>query len=234
MKEDVADRLLAINRSFYDDFAEEFDASRGQPQPGFSKLVANLPDADCSLLDVGCGNGRFGQYLLDQDLIVSYTGVDSSSKLLESARRNLEGEFKLRELSEPGCLKDLGHFDVISCLATLQHIPKRSNRLRLIGEIAQHLNDDGLIFLSTWQFLDSSRQSRKVVEWTLVSLCKEDLEPNDYLLTWQSGGYGLRYVALIEAEVINSLANSAGLTVSSQFRSDGKEGNLNLYSVLKI
>jgi hypothetical protein len=131
-------------------------------------------------------------------------------------------------------LKELGSNDVISCLATLQHIPKRSNRRRLIREIAQHLNDDGLIFLSTWQFLDSSRQKRKVVEWTQVSLCKDDLEPNDYLLTWQRGGYGLRYVAFIDVEEINSLAISTGLTVSTQFRSDGKEGNLNLYSVLEI
>lgn len=230
--DEVIQQLLSVNSRFYDQFAREFADSRQQPQPGFGRLAGMLPQPCRSLLDVGCGNGPLGRFLLEEGFIQSYTGVDSSSELLHLAKQTIAGEFWLRELSEAGCLRDLGMYDAVCCLATLQHIPGRSLRERLLQEFAEHLNEGGLIFLSTWQFLDSHRQMRKIVDWSEVSLSQEDVETNDFLLTWQRGGYALRYVAYIDAGKISSLADSAGLKVVSQYRSDGREGDLNLYSVL--
>ncbi|MGB3713397.1 MAG: class I SAM-dependent methyltransferase [Candidatus Promineifilaceae bacterium] len=230
--DDVVQKLLTINRGFYDQFASEFAESRQQPQPGFHRLGGMLPKPCRSLLDVGCGNGPLGRFLLREGFIQAYTGVDSSSELLDIAKQTVAGDFWLRELSEAGCLTDLGKYDALCCLATLQHVPGRSNRDRLLKEFAEHLNEGSLIFLSTWQFLDSHRQTRKIIDWSAVSLNQEDVESNDFLLTWKRGGYALRYVAYIDAAEITSLADSAGLQVVSQYRSDGREGDLNLYSVL--
>jgi tRNA (uracil-5-)-methyltransferase TRM9 len=231
---DVIQKLLTINRRFYAQFAGEFADSRQQPQPGFHKLAALLPQPCRSLLDVGCGNGRLGRFLLQEGFIQAYSGVDSSSELIEIAKQSIDGEFWLRELSEADCLHELGRYDALCCLATLQHIPGRSNRVRLLREFALHLNEHSQIFLSTWQFLDSRRQVKKIVDWSSVSLRPEDVEAEDYLMTWKRGGTALRYVAYIDAEEIASLASSAGLRVVYQYRSDGKEGDLNLYSVLAI
>lgn len=230
--DEVIRQLLSVNKSFYDQFAGEFAESRQEPQPGFHRLASMLPRPRCSLLDVGCGNGSLGRFLLGESFIQAYAGVDSSSELLDIAKQTIAGEFWLRELSEAGCLRDLGKYDAVSCLATLQHIPGRSLRERLLQELAEHLNEGSLIFLSTWQFLDSHRQTRKIIDWSAVSLSQDDVETNDFLLTWQRGGYGLRYVAYIDAGEISSLADSARLKVVSQYRSDGREGDLNLYSVL--
>lgn len=56
-------RLNAINRAFYAATAAEFDRSRSQPWPGWLRLLAHLPLPCPSVLDVGCGNGRFGAFL---------------------------------------------------------------------------------------------------------------------------------------------------------------------------
>jgi 2-polyprenyl-3-methyl-5-hydroxy-6-metoxy-1,4-benzoquinol methylase len=137
-------------------------------------------------------------------------------------------------LSEPNCLQGLGLYDLISCLAAMQHIPGRNRRLQLLREMASHLRPDGRIILSNWQFLESTRQQRKIVEWQQIGLRPEDVEENDYLLTWQRGGTGFRYVCFIDAAETAALASEAGLRCLVQFRSDGREGNLNLYTLLVV
>lgn len=233
MKNEVVERLLALNRDFYGGLAGPFARSREAPSPGFDRLLEELPQACARLLDVGCGEGRFGRFLQAHQAIESYTGVDFSAELLAWAESRLPGRFVQRDLSRRGCLDGLGDFDVIACLAALQHIPGRANRLDLLREIKAHLAPGGRIFLSTWQFLDSPRQRRKVVEWERIGLAAADVEPNDYLLTWQRGGSGLRYVCLIDAAETAALAQESSLAVLNQFRSDGREGNLNLYTVLQ-
>jgi tRNA (uracil-5-)-methyltransferase TRM9 len=232
MEKEVIQKLLNINRVFYDQFADEFSETRYHPQPGFAQLSTFLPRPCQSLLDVGCGNGRLGRFLAGEGVIQRYTGIDSSSTLLEIARNFVSGEFWQRELSDSGSLSGLGHFDAVCCLAVLQHIPGKLNRERLLREFVEHLDLGGVIILSTWQFPDSERQLRKVVDWSKASLGREDVESNDYLMTWGTNADALRYVSHIDSDAVNSLADSAGLDVVAQYRSDGREGDLNLYSVL--
>jgi len=228
----VAQQLLALNRRFYASLAVPFAATRQSPQPGFARLRAALPRAPFSLLDVGCGNGRFGHYLVQQHSLRAYTGVDFSAELLETAVTHVPGRYLQRDLSQPGCLDGLGQFDAAACLAVLQHIPGQANRARLLREMGERLGKDGRLLLSTWQFMDSERQRRKLRDWTEIGLSAADVEPNDYLLTWQRDGFGLRYVCYVDESETEKLAAAAGLRILDQFRSDGKEGNLNLYTVL--
>jgi len=233
MERDVIKKLLSINGHFYSRFADEFSDTRFQPQPGFFQLAEILPHPCHSLLDVGCGNGRLGRFLQSSDRVDLYTGIDSSEKLLCIAREGVKGEFHLRELSEGSCLVNLDSYEVICCLATLQHIPGSDNRKRLVSEFVEHLDFEGIIILSTWQFPDSHRQMKKVVDWSSINIDSEDVEDNDYLLTWGGNDSALRYVAYIDKSEISAMAESAGVEVSAHFRSDGREGDLNLYSVLK-
>ncbi|MEJ2748842.1 MAG: class I SAM-dependent methyltransferase [Anaerolineae bacterium] len=236
MTPEVAQKLLALNREFYAALADPFAATRETPQPGFARLRAALPGPVCTVLDVGCGNGRFGHYLQQHNALSHYAGVDFSSELLAHAALRVPGDYFQRDLSQPGCLDGLVQYDVVACLAVLQHIPGYESRLRLLREMKERAGGsraaNGRIFLSTWQFMDSERQRRKLRDWAEVGLNPADVEPNDYLLTWQREGFGLRYVCFVDEAETTRLAEAAGLRILDQFRSDGQEGNLNLYTVL--
>jgi SAM-dependent methyltransferase len=235
MDDGVVDHLLALNRDFYRQFAEPFVETRATPQEGFFKLVDCLPQSRGHLLDVGCGDGRFGRFSLEHGLAGQYTGVDFSAEMLDAARSLTEvGQFLRRDLSRPDCLAGLESHELISCLATMQHIPGRQNRLQLLQEMAAHLAPDGRIVLSNWQFLDSDRQRRKITPWQQAGLHEGDVEQHDFLLTWKRNGRGYRYVAFIDDGETAELAKTAGLRCLAQFRSDGREGNLNLYTVLAV
>ncbi len=232
MRQAVVAQLLQLNQTFYEKMAAPFAGSRQKPWPGFAALSRWLP-AECpDFLDVGCGDGRLGRFLLQSGRIQTYTGVDFSQSLLHIAQTLMAGTFWQRDLSQPDSLYDLHQYDGIACLATMQHIPGRANRLRLLQNMAAHLKPAGRLVLANWQFNQSDRQRRKISNWAEIGLSAADVEPNDYLLTWQRNGFARRYVCLIDAVETAALTGAAGLTVLHQFYSDGREGNLNLYTVL--
>ncbi len=231
MDDSLVRKLVELNTEFYARFADPFAASRSTPQPGFARLLEYLPNTPFSVLDVGCGNGRFGRFLHDAGLLRSYVGVDVTPALMAKIVE-FEGELFVRDISLPDSLQGLGKFDLVVCLATLQHIPGQSNRLRLVHELATHLEPTGLLVLSNWQFLNSSRQRRKIRPWSLVGIEQAQLEPNDFLLSWERGGNGVRYVAHLDDKTTEEMAKLAELHLVNQFTSDGREGNLNLYTIL--
>ncbi len=232
MTPEVAQKLLVLNREFYAALAQPFAETRETPQPGFDRLRAALPDMPCDVLDVGCGNGRFGHYLQQHNALGHYVGVDFSSELLAHAALRVPGDYFQRDLSQSGCLDGLVQYDVVACLAVLQHIPGFENRLRLLREMKERVGSNGRIFLSTWQFMDSERQRRKLRDWAEIGLSAADVEPNDHLLTWQRDGFGLRYVSFLDKKMMAELAEAVELHILDQFYNDGKEGNLNLYTVM--
>jgi 2-polyprenyl-3-methyl-5-hydroxy-6-metoxy-1,4-benzoquinol methylase len=238
VRDEVVAQLLALNQKFYDTQAASFAASRTQPQPGFGKLLAYWPQPGGSLLDVGCGEGRLGRFVQSHRSLEQYVGVDFSAELLEIAQSQLNNvgstqiDFYQRDMTRSDFLAGLGQFDVIACLAALHHIPGRDNRVRLVQEMTEHLSENGRLILSTWQFLDSQRQRRKISDWSEIGLSATEVEPNDYLLTWQRGGFSYRYACMIDAAATAVLARAADLRVLHQFRSDGQEGDLSLYTIL--
>ncbi len=233
MEEEIKEKLLLLNQKFYDDLAEPFAESRSRPQPGFFRILDELPVPCDYFLDVGCGEGRLGRFLLARQTIRWYTGVDFSAELLAHAQEITMGDFHQRDISRPGSLYGLGSYDCVACLAAMQHLPGRTARLDLLNEMKLCLQPEGRIIISNWQFTSSERQMRKVVSWDKIDMTPEQVGPKDYLLTWQRDGFGLRYVSLIDEEETAVLADTVGLEIVNQFYSDGKEGNLSLYTVLQ-
>jgi SAM-dependent methyltransferase len=224
-------RLVELNARFYEDLAAPFSASRAGPQPGYERLVNYFPPPPLRVLDVGCGNGRFARFLLGRGLPFDYTGVDFSPSLLEQAF-GIPGQFVQSDLSQVNALDGLDDYDLIVCLSTLQHIPGHTNRQRLLSEIARHLAAAGRIITANWQFLRSERQRRKIRPWAEAGIDPARVETDDYLLSWERSGSGLRYAAHLDETVTRELAAAAELTIVEQFLSDGREGDLNLYTIM--
>lgn len=232
MDEETVRKIVELNRQFYEEFASSFAESRLSPQPGYERLLDLFSrTARSKVLDVGCGHGRIGRFLSARNIEIDYCGVDFSENLL-SLGTDFPGTFVIRDLSRPGSLDGLGNFDIIFCLSTLQHIPGHQNRIRLVTNMKDHLQDGGKIVIGNWQFLDSPRQKKKIRPWESIGVRSEEVEMTDYLLSWDRDGHGLRYVAYLNDHTIAELAAQSGLFVVDQYRSDGREGNLNLYSIL--
>lgn len=238
MNDATAAVLLDLNQKFYNQFSSSFDTSRYLALPGMYRAVQFLPAKRVNMLDVGCGNGIFSRFMLKNNYLERYLGVDFSAGLLNAATQyeQSEGEtvsFVTRDISQPGFLDGLGQFDLITCFAAMHHIPQHRRRAAMLTEMGKHLLPGGLLFMSNWQFLTSERQRRKVLPWSDIGLEPDDVESHDYLLSWQRGGFGRRYVCQIEVEETQLLVEKSGLIQFDQYRADGKEGDLSLYTILK-
>ena len=128
-------------------------------------------------------------------------------------------------------------FPLITCFAVLHHLPGYDLRRRLLRTLAGLLAPEGRLILSNWQFLTSTRFAQKQIDWQTIGLSvaevEQELEPGDALLPWQQGGYAVRYVHQVDEAEMNQLADDVGLQVAHSFYADGKEGRLNLYSILR-
>jgi SAM-dependent methyltransferase len=239
-------QLLELNRTFYIKVTADFDRTRGGLVAGWQPLLKYIPTAKADepiwVLDVGCGNGRFARALEQKATPLCYVGVDADPTLLALAADHTadlvhtQVSFVQASLDEPGWSKGVhtlhDAYAIIVCFATLHHFPSFSLRLRVMQEMASLLAPDGLLLFSNWQFLTSERFVQKQIDWREIGLSVEDVEPGDALLPWQQGGYAIRYVHQIDALEMERLASATGLKVIDSFYADGKEGNLNLYSVL--
>ena len=194
------------------------------------------------VLDVGCGNGRFARALAQAGQAAEYLGIDADERLLAAAAAQTSSLPQVNtrlievDIARPDWPEQLGseeHFDAVVCLAVLHHFPGLALRQRIVADLAHLLAAQGILALSTWQFLTSERLAAKQVEWAEFGIDPADLEPRDALLPWNQGTYAVRYVHQLELDEVETLAGGAGLRVIDTFRADGKEGNLNLYTLLQ-
>jgi len=189
--------LNEINLDFYRETSAEFDASRGHPWPGWARVVDHIqPGAapPTRILDVGCGNGRFGAFLTDrigdgcEDF--HYTGVDSSASLLRRARdralpfgrcnwfqEDLIESLLARstpcgvvganrgESSVPDAATADPRYALIGLFGVLHHIPSTALRNELLERLGRQLAPGGVLALTCWQFGAFARFRDKVIPW---------------------------------------------------------------------
>jgi SAM-dependent methyltransferase len=245
MNEATRVRLLELNRAFYATVATPFDATRQVRTPGKTRLVAQLSglhDNDpLRVLDVGCGNGRLAFMLEDLGYAVDYVGIDGSPALLAFARDNthslqhVQSTFVEADLSEPDWVDAVtGPFDAVVCLATLQHFPSYGLRRQLMTQLGELADDDGLVVVSAWQFLDSERLRARRLPWAEAGIDATQVEPGDALLSWKQDVYAIRYVHQTDASEFARLAADAGLRIVDSFRADGRTNDLNLYVLMQL
>ncbi len=234
MQPDTISQLLKLNHQFYQTFAEHFSATRQQLQPGVVKVSETLPHKS-RLLDIGCGNGLLAAHLYRKGHTGPYTGIDTSSNLVEIAR-SLEipiAQFHTADLADPGWAADLpdGSFDYIFCFAVMHHLPGEQLRLDLLDQVHRLLSPDGRFIISNWQFLNSERLRERIEPWETIGLTDSQVDNHDYLIDWRRGGHGLRYVHFFTNPELHNLADQAGFAVRGIFTSDGENGKLGLYHI---
>ena len=234
MDASITKQLIELNRKFYDQFGESFSATRQRLQPGVMKILDSI-QADESVLDLGCGNGFFLRTLHDRGHQAALLGADFSLPLLREADSMPGVEFRAVDLTQLSVISDqlsvTDHWSLITCFATMHHIPSREVRLDILRTVKKLLKPNGKFILSNWQFLNSDKLKARVQPWGRVGLSDSDVDEGDYLLDWRSGGEGLRYAHQFSEGELFGLAEQAQMKVEASFLSDGENGRLGLYQI---
>ncbi len=193
---------------------------------------------------MGCGNGRFGCFLAEQQPKLRYLGLDTSAELLEIARsRGPLGsatEFQQLDIVEQDLDACLGErrFSLVALMGVLHHVPGAERRRSLLRALAGRLRPGGLLALTSWQFEAYQRFRDRIVAWEAHNrdaaepIDPAQLEPGDHLLRWGRGAR-LRYCHFADEDEIHALLAPLPCQRLASYRADGREGNLNHYVVLR-
>lgn len=198
--------LLKLNRRFYLKTQQYFNRSRQSPWPGWQKLLPYLQGQTLKVLDLGCGNGRFGIWLSGRRKI-DYTGIDNNAYLLAAAAKTLPGARLIRhDITVSFPVKE--KFDLVAVLGVMHHLPQ-PHRLPILRRAAARLKPGGILFLSLWQFNRS--QESKIIK---------DLGHNDYILDWHLGVEAKRFCHLYTQPEILQLIKVLDLKVLANYTAD--------------
>ena len=240
MSPETALALNAVNLRFYRTRAAAFSATREAPWPGFARVLAHLPAAAGPLLDVGCGNGRFGAALAAaHPLAGPWIGVDASPTQLAACRvrRDLPRRRALLVLdvvAHPDALP-CGPFDAVFAFGLLHHVPGEARRATLLSELAERVAPGGLLAATFWRFGAFARFEKLTVPWESWEAREGagpapcDLEPGDRLLSFGGVADEPRYCHFADDDEIARLIAAPGLPLADRFHADGREGELNAY-----
>jgi len=243
----TARALDALNRRFYRLSAVEFDASRQRPWRGWDHLVPEITrratERHPKILDLGCGNARFGRFLHSRGVgIESYVGLDRSRPLLEAARasplpRALWVESDL-VAHGTAAIASREPFDLIALFGVLHHIPGFSARRALLRSCRARLSPDGILIVTLWRFLDNAEGWYRPIAWsecerrTGIAIDAGRLEPGDSLLPFGKDETMCRYAHHFDAAEPALLLAGLPYETVATFEADG-DGRSNLYLVLR-
>ena len=196
-----------------------------------------------SVLDVGCGNGRFGVFLAERlaDMeartghapSLHYHGLDTDAALLARAREALAGAngvFTLERRDVIAHPPDSGQYDLVALFGVLHHVPGAETRRALLRSLAERVAPGGLLAFACWRFMDYRRFRDRIVPWP------DDLagavEDGDHLLDWRRGETALRYCHYVDDDEQAALVAATGLDEIDSYRADGG-GAANRYGILR-
>lgn len=235
MNDFTAEALNRLNQMFYEQVGESFDATRGQAWRGWLPVLEHL-QAPLTVLDVGCGNGRFAVFLAESlpgNAPIHYVGVDSSAYLLERAQESCAHHQRLQAtfIQQDIVMEALPEIEVdcVALFGVLHHIPGKARRLALMRALAQRVRPGGLLAFACWRFYEYERFRKHIRPmpegW--------QIEAGDYLLNWGKHETALRYCHYTNDAEMDELVEATGLTQVAAYRADGFSNAVNAYRLLR-
>lgn len=213
----------------YTTYAKDFSNSRKFAWNGWKNLLHSELKFE-TILDLGCGNARFLEFLLrNQVEFRTYVGVDNSKVLLNIAKSKFNGfenvKFMYLDLEIPKLAKALDlKFSLITLFGVLHHIHTFEQRLELFKSMSRLLKyESASIVLTIWNFKEMTNWESKVIE---------KINDTDYVLKF-GNSKAKRFLHYTKDEELQELADLANLEITGRFLSDGKTSKLNKYVILQ-
>jgi tRNA (uracil-5-)-methyltransferase TRM9 len=257
MTQDIIKILSNLNKQFYDQAGSvDWNQKPDYYWDGWYQLTKfiqpKLSDNKFKILDLGCGNSRFANFLvseLDSEQIaqIEYLGVDFSVNLMYTFLTNTQPNFAKFQLMELDVIMELHQlketdFDLIVMFGLIHHIPSHQTRTKFFEQVASLLKPSGLLIFTTWQYLDTPRLANRVVQpktevgqkiYEQLGLKGSDLEVGDNILDWPRRIGSYRYSHYFDDYEVNGLIDSSNLELVDSFVCDGKGSKRNRYYVCR-
>jgi cyclopropane fatty-acyl-phospholipid synthase-like methyltransferase len=211
-----------LNRDFYSKNNESFDKSRKDNfWKGFENVKKHLKDGQ-RILDLGCGNARFLEFLTKNNSNFNYLGVDNSTHFIAKNKQNYPTH-KFIEMDIVSNLDQITNkYDLVTVFGVTHHIPGYEYRKDWFQKLEKILSSEGILVLSFWEFnTDKADKEFKPNHY--------QLEKNDYFLGWKGDFLCHRYCHLFGQEEIDEIKKIlSNLIVIEEYSLDD-----NKYLVLK-
>ncbi len=249
MPSNIVRKLNDMNRAFYARVADEFDATRDGAWQGWYGIKTYIPLTSgeshpfARVLDVGCGNGRFGVFIAKENPngYINYFGIDSSRELLTHAEKTLaviphpnfgysleKRDFIEQPLDEK---HDFPYrFHLVVAFGVLHHIPGTAQRMDFVRSLANLVLPDGHLVYTEWRFYEDQRFHKHLLP-PPADLAPH-LEKGDYFLDWGGDKTAMRYCHYVDDAEHKALIAATGLTLAQTYRADGYNRDTNMYVVL--
>jgi tRNA (uracil-5-)-methyltransferase TRM9 len=232
MDKTTINEILELNAHFYESYAKEFSVTRAAPWPGWQNLVPFFSKLEQpSVVDLGCGNGRFLKFLhTNLNTPFHYTGLDISTNLINEAKVNFatetsEGMAKFTAgdiLNSEFIDRQVKDCNFACGFGLMHHIPTPELRESFAKTVANKLETDGFLVLTFWTL---KPEESKIVK---------DLGNNDYYMKWGTDDNNYRFVHFFTEEEVADFSakmEQHGLKLVNKYKADGKSGDANLYVV---
>ncbi len=185
MDSKIAKQIITENITAYDQIGHHFSATRQYNWPSIKKVLDQYLHPACSVLDLGCGNGRLISILPDH---ISYLGVDASHTLIDEARiyatqhqkPHQKISWQIENLTNFDKTKQ--QFDYIIAIASLHHIPSQHLRQVVCQNIFSFLKPQGIFICTNWQ-LDQPKYQKYC---NFQQINHPQLDQNDCLIPWKN------------------------------------------------
>ena len=220
--------LLYVNQFFciiifmtnYDQFAETFSKSRqDHPWPELDFIISDIRGRGyTSVLDIGCGNGRFLEsyawWIIHSE--IRYLGIDSSSGMIEEARKlHPEYHFEVCDMLSLDTLEKL-KYDAIIFLASFHHLETPEERIQILHDVKKILAPNGRVYMTNWNLREQLKYE-KSHQWD-----------GDYYI--KIGAYSRYYHGFTLSE-LEEVFTQTGYTIEEN---RVWEGGRNIVSILEI
>ena len=222
MKDKEVNKILEFVKEDYSKTAEEFDERRQTPWKEFKLFLKYIKNND-KIADIGCGNGRFLDFLKNKRK-VKYTGVDITENLIKIAKKRYAGTFLVKNAFDTGLKNE--EFDITVSIATLHHIPSKNLREKTIKEMHRITKKDGIFIISVWNLY-----RKKFTKYFIQSLIKSVLSGlkksrKDLYIPWGSNK-SLRYFYALSKNELKNVLEENGFQIIE------KNKNKNLVFICK-
>jgi cyclopropane fatty-acyl-phospholipid synthase-like methyltransferase len=230
-----ATQLNQLTKEFYEQCAKYWNNSPEYEWAGWS-LLQNVWKNGTSVLDLGCGSGRFGHYLGRQGEleISSYTAVDATDFYVQHVKSHPVSGITHQSVIQQDLFTEswstLPTADIVVAFGLLHHVPI-AYRPHFFTELYNILNSNSKCILTTWQYLDNPRLKKKILQDHELQV--KDSESTDNILSWTVGQYGERYSHHWEIEEVIETAAKYKLQATFLPNPSEAENGLNNYFLIQ-